>query len=69
MFRLRAEELKALTELEETITAGTAKSALEMRGWTQRRPLERKKVKGFARVATRSRELVDMRTGGGGRVG
>ena len=64
----RAEELKELAEPEETITAGTTKRALELRGLRQRRPLARKKVEGWARVATRSSEVDDMRRGGGGRV-
>lgn len=68
MLSLRAEELKALTEPDVTSTAGTAKSALEIRGWTQRRPLDRKKVEGWARVAARSIDLVDMRSSGGRRV-
>ena len=64
----RAEELKELAEPEETIMAGTAKRALELRGLRQRRPLARKKVEGLARVATRSSEVDDMGRGGGGRV-
>lgn len=64
----RAEELNELAEPEETITAGTAKRALELRGLRQRRPLARKKVEGLARVATRSSEVDDMRRGGVGRV-
>ena len=57
-----------LAEPVETIMAGTAKRALELRGLRQRRPLARKKVEGLARVATRSSEVDDMGRGGGGRV-
>lgn len=41
---LRTEVLKVLAEPEVTITAGTAKNALELRGFRLRMPLERKKV-------------------------
>lgn len=65
---MRLEVLKELAEPEDTTTAGTAKRALELRGFRLRRPLARKKVEGVARVATRSSEVDDMRRSGGGRV-
>ena len=48
--------LKLLTEPEVAIRAGTAYRAFELRGVRLRRPLERKKVDGWARAAIRSNE-------------
>jgi hypothetical protein len=53
--------LKLLTEPEVAIRAGTAYSALELRGVRLRRPLARKKVDGCARAAIRSIEVDDIR--------
>ena len=48
--------LKLLTEPEVAIRAGTAYRTFELRGVRLRRPLERKKVDGWARAAIRSNE-------------
>jgi len=53
--------LKLLADPDVAMRAGTAYRALELRGVRLRRPLARKKVEGFARAATRSIEVEDIR--------